>query len=317
VYALARPGRAGRGEPAAELLRSSDAGRTFARVSWPVVRAPSGAVLPVRALTFINPADGFAIIGTPGQHQPLLMTVNGARSWHRIWLSGRGSVWSVAGRARGAYALVLACGRTLECRDPRLYHSAAGSLHWVRAAALGTRGAAGAGGIGMTGYGRSVWLTVGNGIAPQVGLLRSDDSGHSFQREAALNAIACWAAATSSRVVWLSCSEGMTVSYRRLTAGRTHPRLLPVIGAGTGNSFLEPLSDDLVYFGTAVGAHAGLSLSRDAGRSFTRTGPLPGPSSGISTSVTFLSVRDGLALVPGSTLFRTTDSGASWTKVYL
>jgi photosystem II stability/assembly factor-like uncharacterized protein len=58
-------------------------------------------------------------------------------------------------------------------------------------------------------------------------------------------------------------------------------------------------------------------LSRDAGHSFTRTGPLPGPSSGINTSVTFLTIRDGLALAPGSTLFRTTDGGASWTRVYL
>lgn len=169
----------------------------------------------------------------------------------------------------------------------------------------------------MTGYGASVWLTTGNGLAPQVGLLHSGDSGHSFHREAALAAIACWAAATSARVVWVTCSEGMSVSFWRLAAGSARPRPLPVIGAGTGNTFPDPLSDDAVYFGTALGPHAGLSPSRDAGRGFTRTGPLPGPSSGISTSVTFLTMRDGLALVPGSTLFRTTTRGASWTRVHL
>lgn len=317
VYVLARLARAGRSAPAAELLRSTDSGGTFERVSWPAVRTPAGAALPVRALTFINPADGLAVIGTLGQHEPLLMTVDGARSWHQVQLTGSGSVWSVSGGAGEAYALVLTCGTTQRCHDLRLYRAAAGSLRWAREAALGTRGAAGAGGIGMAGYGASVWLTTGNGLAPQVGLLHSGDSGHSFHREAALTAIACWAAATSARVVWATCPEGMSVSFLRLTAGSTHPRQLPVTGAGTGNTFLDPLSDNAVYFGTALGPHAGLSLSRDAGRSFTRTGPLPGPSSGISTSLALLTARDGLALVPGAALYRTTNSGASWIRVHL
>ena len=93
--------------------------------------------------------------------------------------------------------------------------------------------------------------------------------------------------------------------------------LLPVTGAGTGNTFLDPLSASTAIFGTALGHFVGLYLTRNGGRSFTKTGRLPGPSGGISTTVTFLTARHGLAVLYGGPMLRTANGGKSWVTVRL
>ena len=50
---------------------------------------------------------------------------------------------------------------------------------------------------------------------------------------------------------------------------------LPIGRAGTGNTFLDALSDDTALFGTAVGDQAGLHLSTDRGTHFTRLAAIP------------------------------------------
>ena len=87
----------------------------------------TGQVLAVRAMTFINPSDGIAVLGSYDQHGPLLMTFNGARTWHKVSLGGPGGVLAVAGHGDAAYALVLTCGASEACHGPRLYRAAAGS----------------------------------------------------------------------------------------------------------------------------------------------------------------------------------------------
>jgi photosystem II stability/assembly factor-like uncharacterized protein len=313
AYVLARSRGSG---SSTELFRSVNAGKSFEPVTAPIARSPDGQPLPVSSITFINPMDGVAIIGTPLQHEPLLVTVNGGRSWHRMQFRGPGNIWAVAGHGTAMYALILTCSRTEPCHDPQLYRLRAGSLRWIREPATGFSPAGSTGGYGFAAYGTRVWLTVGNGQAV-IRLLGSVNSGRSFHRELALTAVACGPTASSTQVVWLLCSQGMSVDFQRFVVGTAHARLLPVTGAGTGNTFLTPLSNTIAYFGTALGQRAGLWLSRNAGRSFTRTGRLPGPSAGLSTSVTFLTVRDGLALVPGSQLFRTGNMGASWSTVQL
>jgi hypothetical protein len=315
VLASAHAGPAG---PSLELFRTGNAGQRFRRVSAPVVRSRgTGRPMAVRSMTFLNPDDGIAIIGTPDQREPLLMTVDGARSWHRVSLGSAGVVWAVAGRGSSAYALTLRCVRNLPCRDPRLFSVAAGSLAWTRQPATGIAGAVGPGGTGLAAAGSSAWLTAGNGEAPAIGLLGSADSGRTFRRQTAIVAVACSPAASSPRVVWLTCSEGMSDVIERYAVGAARTRLLPVGGAGTGNTFVDPLSDQVVYFGTALGHWAGLYLSRDAGRHFTRTGWLPGPESGLTTTVTFLTVSDALAVSYGQPLLRTADGGMTWTGVRL
>jgi hypothetical protein len=308
--------RRGSTATATQLFRSDNAGQSFFRVSAPILpSARTGKALPVRALTFLSPAYGIAIVGTPLQREPLLVTNDAARSWHRVSIGSASPVWAVAGGDGQAYALVLTCGRTEYCHDVRLYRSKVGSLSWSRVPASGSAGAAGAGGISLAAWGSSVWLTVGNGEAPTIGLLVSASSGRSFHRQAALAAVACWASAASASVVWVTCSEGMSLAFTRFAPGAR--QALPVTGAGTGNTFLNPLSASVAIFGTSLGQFAGLYVTRNGGRSFAKTGRLPGPSAGISTTVTFLTARDGFALVYGGALLRTANGGKTWVAVRL
>jgi hypothetical protein len=313
VYVL---GRARRGPAATLLFRSDNAGRSFFPVSAPVLfSARGGGAPPVRALTFISPAYGIAVVGTPAQREPLLVTDDGARTWHRVALGTAGAVWAVAGGDGRAYALVLTCVPSGNCHGVRLYRSTAGSLAWSRVPASGTAGAVGSAGISLAAWGRDVWLTAGNGQAPAIGLLASANSGATFYREAALTAIACRLSASATSVVWVTCSEGMSLALSRFASGVR--RALPVTGAGTGNTFLDPLSASVAIFGTALGQFAGLSVTRNGGRSFTRTGRLPGPFGGIGTTVTFLTAGDGFAVLSSGALLRTADGGTTWAAVRL
>lgn len=308
--------RRGSTAPGPQLFRSDNAGRSFFPVTAPILpSARTSKALPVRALTFLSPAYGIAIVGTSLQREPLLVTNDGARSWHRVSIGSTGAVWAIAGGDGQAYALVLACGRTEYCHDVRLYRSKVGSLSWSRVLASGTAGAAGAGGISLAASGSSVWLTAGNGAAPTVGLLVSANSGRSFHRQAAMAAVACWQSAASPSVVWVTCSEGMSLAFIRFASGAR--RALPVTGAGTGNTFLTPLSASVAMFGTALGQFAGIYVTGNGGRSFTKTGRLPGRSAGISTTVTFLTASDGFALVYGGALLRTANGGTTWVAVRL
>jgi hypothetical protein len=315
VYVLGTT-RRGAAATQTQLFRSDNAGRSFFAVSAPILRsAPKGKALAVRGLTFLSPAYGIAIVGSPLKREPLLVTTNGAGSWHRAGIGSAGAVWAVAGGGGLAYALVLTCGRTEYCHHVRLYRSKIGSLSWSRVRAAGTAGAAGAGGISLAAWGASVWLTVGNGEAPTIGLLASANAGRSFHRQAALAAVACWQSAASPSAVWVTCSEGMSLAFIRVASGVR--RALPVTGAGTGNTFLNPLSGSVAIFGTALGQSAGLYVTRNGGRSFTKTGRIPAQSAGISTTVTFLTARDGFALVYSGPLLRTTNGGRTWVAAQL
>ena len=56
----------------------------------------------------------------------------------------------------------------------------------------------------------------------------------------------------------------MMMGFFRSENGRPDVNL-PMGGAGTGNTFLDALTDDTAVFGTAVGDQAGLYLSTDRG----------------------------------------------------
>ena len=69
---------------------------------------------------------------------------------------------------------------------------------------------------------------------------------------------------------------GMNVRFVRTEDGRPDANL-PVCGSGTGNTFLDALSDDTAVFGTAVGQQADLYLGTDRGTHFTRLAAIPDP----------------------------------------
>lgn len=314
VYVLGRPAGVARPRPV-RLFRSNDGAVRFRAVATPVARSPlTGRPLAISGLWFTGPADGYALFGGWGQRGPLMSTSDGARTWHRVTVGTAGFVAAAAGHGRLAYALVVRCNHGLaDCPRTMLYRSAAGSTRWtpVPAAGLAQRNAAG--GLSLAAWGRSVWITAGNGEAAPV-LLASADAGRSFRR-ATVAAIGCSLAATSPAVAWLTCSGGMMLTFDRWAGGRL--TRLPVTGAGTGNTVLAPVSDTAVYFGTGTGAAAGrLYLSRDGGAGFTRSGPLPATfRSPAGAHLMFLTIRRGLSWAGGGLLRRTSDGGTTWTTV--
>jgi len=299
-----------------ELLRSRDGGRRFAAATLPSVRrGGTGKTRPIRSLTFVDAQHGYAVFGSFAHHGVLLETEDGARSWHRVPLRGGGWIAGVAGGGGLAYAVTVGCSTDTVCHDVRLFRTRLGSLRWTRVPARGIRHDNETGGVGLAAFGASVWVVTGNGTRPT--LLRSTDSARAFRAITPLAAVACDPKATSSDVVWLSCSTGMMIAFLR-SEGSASPRTLPVFGSGTGNSFTDPLSDAVAVAGTAIGQWAGVHETTTAGNKFVRTGGLPRQArTGRSVLITFLGRRVGFALVRGKELLRTTDGGRTWRPVNL
>jgi len=109
----------------------------------------------------------------------------------------------------------------------------------------------------------------------------------------------------------------MLMGFIRSEDGRPDVNL-PMGGAGTGNTFLDALTDDTAVFGTALGVQAGLYLSTDRGTHFTRLAAIPAAftSSGHNLDeIAFLTPLVGLAITDESALHLTTNSGRTWQLV--
>jgi hypothetical protein len=95
--------------------------------------------------------------------------------------------------------------------------------------------------------GDTVWLSLGiGGPAPRT--FRSTDGGATYSAAPAAPGLGETAVATSVHVVWNSCATGMMMGFSRSEDGRPDVNL-PMSGAGTGDTFLNALTDD-----TAVSA---------------------------------------------------------------
>ncbi|MGZ6797978.1 MAG: WD40/YVTN/BNR-like repeat-containing protein [Nocardioidaceae bacterium] len=312
-------GPSAQGHPA--LFRISDCGAHFRQVTAPVVRARTGRPLPILKLVFVGPDHGYAIVGPPRVSRPtvLLYTADAARSWRRARLPGAAAahIDAVAGHGGQVFAAAIRCGRPVRCRKVAVYYSPTGSGNWHRTgAALPARDSDSR--VGLAAWGATVWLMLGVGDSRHPVTLRSVNSARTFTTLPPTYAVVCSPAATSVRVVWTSCRTGMMFAFQR-TSGRGPVRSLPVAGAGTGDTFLDPLSDSVAYFGTAVGRQAGVYRTRDGGRTFTRVAGFPRPAarSGVASQVTFLDTRVGLAILTGPNVLRTIDRGHTWRRIPL
>lgn len=293
------------------LLVTTDGARTFRRAVPPT---GVGLASPLLRLHFASATVGLAILGGTGTHTTLLATSDGARTWHAVILPDARPVVQVAGHSARLYVETSACGSSGPCSDIRVYTatSVAGPWHRVFSGAATTGG----GGTALAGWGDSVWLSLGiGGPAPRT--LRSTDAGETYSSASAASCVGETAEATSAHVVWISCATGMLVGFIRSEDGRPDVNL-PIGGAGTGNTFLDALTDDTAVFGTAVGEQAGLYLSTDRGTHFTRQAAIPEAftNSGHSLDdMAFLTPLVGLAITDGSALHLTTNSGRTWQLV--
>ena len=293
------------------LLVTTDGARTFRRAVPPT---GVGLASPLLRLHFASATAGLAVLGGTGTRTTLLATSDGARTWHAVTLPDARPVVQVAGHGDRLYVETSACGSSGPCSDIRVYTatSVAGPWHHVFFKAPTT----GSGGTALAGWGDSVWLTLGiGGPAPRT--FRSTDGGATYSSAPSTSCLGVTVVATSGHVVWISCATGMNVGFFRMEDGRPDVNL-PMGGAGTGNTFLDALSDDTAVFGTAVGEQAGLYLSTDRGTHFTRLSAIPeaftNPEHGLD-DMAFLTPLVGLAITDGSALHLTTNSGRTWQLV--
>lgn len=293
------------------LLVTTDGARTFHRAAPPT---GVGLASPLLRLHFASASVGLAILGGTGTRTTLLATSDGARTWHPVSLPDARPVVQVAGHGARLYVETSACGSDGPCSNVRVYTatSVAGPWHHVFSGAPTT----GSGGTALAGWGDSVWLSLGiGGPAPRT--FRSTDGGATYLSAPATSCLGVTVVATSSRVVWISCATGMNVRFVRTEDGRPDANL-PIGGSGTGNTFLDALSDDTAVFGTAVGEQAGLYLSTDRGTHFTRLAAIPDAftNSGHGLDdIAFLTPLLGLAITDGSALHLTTNRGRTWQLV--
>jgi hypothetical protein len=293
------------------LLVTADGAQTFRRAV-----SPTGVSLasPLLRLHFASATVGLAILGGTGTRTTLLATSDGARTWHAVILPDTRPVVQVAGHGARLYVETSACGSGGPCSDIRVYTATSAAGPWQRV--FSRVPTTGGGGTALTGWGDSVWLSLGIG-GPATRTFRSTDGGVTYSSASAAPCLGATAEATSGHVVWSSCATGMKVGFQRTEDGRPEVNL-PMSGAGTGNTFLDALTDDTAVFGTAVGEQAGLYLSTDRGTHFTRLTAMPGSftSSGHGLDdMAFLTPLVGLAITDASALHLTTDSGRTWKLV--
>lgn len=293
------------------LVVTTDGARTFRRAV-----PPTGVSLasPLLRLHFASASVGLAILGGTGMRTTLLATSDGARTWHPVILPDARPVVQVAGHGARLYVETSACGSGEPCSDIRVYTatSVAGPWHRVFSWAPTT----GSWGTALAGWGDSVWLSLGIG-GPTPRTFRSTDAGATYSSAPAAPCLGETVVATSARVVWISCATGMMMGFFRTQDGRRDVNL-PMSGAGTGNTFLDALTDDTAMFGTGLGDQAGLYLSTDRGAHFTRQAAIPEAftNSGHSLDdMAFLTPLVGLAITDESALHLTTNSGRTWQLV--
>jgi photosystem II stability/assembly factor-like uncharacterized protein len=144
----------------------------------------------------------------------------------------------------------------------------------------------------------------------------STNSGRTFASRNSASAVSCHPDATSAQIAWVTCSTSMLLAFYRLSKDGSQ-KALPIAGPGTGGTFLDPLGDQTAYFGTAVGSHAGLYLTRDGGSTFARVAALPTllVRSMKTDQLVFLDTSVGIAPLSGPHLLRTGDGGHTWHRV--
>jgi len=290
------------------LIVTADGARTFRRAAPPT---GVGVASPLLRLHFPSATVGLAVLGGTGTRTTLLATSDGARTWHAVTLPGARPVVQVAGHGARLYVETSACGSSGPCSNVRVYTatSVAGPWHRVFSGVPTT----GSGGTALAAWGNSVWLSLGiGGPAPRT--FRSTDGGATYSSAPAAPCLGLTAVVTSVHVVWNSCATGMMMGFFRSENGRPDVNL-PMGGAGTGNTFLDALTDDTAVFGTALGNQAGLYLSTDRGTHFTRLAAIPEAftNSGHGLDdMAFLTPLIGLAITDESALHLTTNGGRTW-----
>jgi photosystem II stability/assembly factor-like uncharacterized protein len=284
------------------IVRTTDGGRSFAGIHAPAL--PTSGTTP--ELRFANRLDGFAFVLWRGL---FYATHDGGASWQRLAL-GR-----VLGFATGAGNVYVVTSRRLEQSrvSANAWHS--------RSLPFTSDGSA----LDLAAHGANLWLLGtrhSNGPLRNDELARSKDAGRTFVTGAGpcVPGLGGELAPTSAQVVWAVCPTGMSAGASRSTNGGisfARIRTPPLVNSAQ----LAPASESTAVLARGVGAR--LLRTTDGGHTWN-TPNTPRGATDIMW-VGFTDARVGAALAQTgydasaktevTALWRTTDGGATWSKV--
>jgi hypothetical protein len=290
------------------ILRTRDAGRTFARRAAP--QLPSEGETPT--LRFADHSDGYAfVLGNGGV---FYSTHDGGATWQK-----RALRTVIAFATGGGYAYLVTAHCTLSgCTSFRFQRSPVTRDAWSSATMPVTPDGSIA---NLAAHGTNLWLlaTPRHTRGPNDKLARSADAGQTFVARGG----PCYAGLggdlepTSARVVWAVCPGGNLAAAARSTDGgiRFKPLRTPPL---VNSAQLAPASATVAVLARGD-ARFSLLRTTNAGRTWTRAATPRGAT--YAAFIGFTDAKVGAAIVQlGATrtaLWRTSDSGAHWHTVRL
>lgn len=282
------------------IVRTTDGGRSFARVPAPALPT-SGTTAELR---FADRLDGFVFIRWRGL---FYATHDGGRTWRRLRL-GR-----ILGFATGAANVYVVTSRRLE------YSPVSANAWHSRSLPFTSDGSP----LDLEAHGANLWLLgTRRGTTFRDELARSSDAGRTFRTGAGpcVPGLGGQLAPTSSIDVWAVCPTGMLAgAWHSANGGTNFARLRTpqLVNAAQ----IAPASATTAVLDRGVGAR--LLRTTDGGKTWTAP-KTPGRATDFGF-VGFTDAQVGVALVQTgydtsakteiTALWRTTDVGATWSKV--
>ena len=304
------------------LARTTDNGATFTAVTPPPV-AGGTQVQYVNSyeLVFANPEVGFAEVGLVSPSR-FYVTFNGAKTWQKEKMPFGNRIEGFATTSKNVYAVTANFEKKLNegdggNKDYRLAQSSLTSLRWSSTPIPNSNYTWGFLGP-IAAFGSNVWISEQRSHDL---LVRSHNSGKTLTTlllpyPALASTAGCALTATSLVTLWAQCPTGMDIQFYYSDDGGARWTLIDPVSqiSGTGGAYFDPVSSNLGYLDVGLQHDDLYRITNDA-----RSATLVGTSKGAEVLV-FTSEADGLALYggnynPPSRIFRTTNGGATWTRV--
>jgi hypothetical protein len=309
-------------------VRTTVSAAKFTSVILPPLKALKGRLnFNLDSVQFANVDDGYAIVGEDNP-TALYVTLDGAKSWHRVTIQGGTTIMELSVTTNALYAITGLCSPSGDtCRDYRLARSSLDAQHWVSQRLPGSAlfDGTGWGFFGKPGaFGSNVWISEQPRGAAVIYF--SHNGGKSFKKVTLTNLLSvagCSLTAESARSLWAECPTGMQVSFAFSDdAGASWIPVHQNQFFGTGGGNFDPVTGTLAFL--EYGGTAPLVRFAGSAREATKVGVLS--CSTINSSIgggdmVFTNESDGMALCQpedGPAVGRleiTGDGGHTWERV--
>jgi hypothetical protein len=306
------------------LARTTDNGATFTAVTPPPV-AGGTQVQYVNSyeLVFANPEVGFAEVGLVSP-STFYVTFNGAKTWQKEKIPFGNRIEGFATTSKNVYAVTVNFEKKLNegdggNKDYRLAQSSLTSLHWSSTPIPNSNFTWGFLGP-IAAFGPNIWISEQRSHDL---LVRSHNSGKTLTTlvlpyPALASTAGCALTATSLVTLWAQCPTGMDIQFYYSDDGGARWTLIDPVSqiSGTGGAYFDPVSSNLGYLDVGLLHDDLYRITNDA-----HSATLVGTFKCVDVNpLVFTSEADGLALCggnynPPSRIFRTTNGGATWTRV--